>query len=40
MKGWVTRTHLAFMAIYGPGDYPLHSVQELYLDGIRFAPAP
>lgn len=40
IKGWVTPTHLAVLYIAGPTEYPVFNAQQLYLDGIRFSPAP
>lgn len=40
IKGWVTQTHLAVLFIAGPTAYPVLNAQQLYLDGIRFSPAP
>lgn len=40
VKGWVKGTHLAVLYIAGPGEYPVFNAQQMYLDGIRFAPAP
>lgn len=40
IKGWVTQTHLAVLFIAGPAEYPVLTAQQLYLDGIRFSPAP
>lgn len=40
IKGWVTQTHLAVLYIAGPTEYPVLNAQQLYLDGIRFSPAP
>lgn len=39
IEGWVTPTHLAVLYIAGSKDYPNINVQQLYLGGIRFAPA-
>jgi hypothetical protein len=40
IKGWVTQTHLAVLYIAGPTEYPVFNAQQIYLDGIRFSPAP
>jgi len=40
VKGWVTQTHLAVLFIAGPTEYPVFNAQQIYLDGIRFSPAP
>jgi hypothetical protein len=40
IKGWVSQTHLAVLYVAGPTEYPVFSAQQLYLDGIRFSPAP
>lgn len=36
VKGWVDANRLAVMFVYGPDDYPLFSVQQVFLDGFRF----
>ncbi len=38
VKGWVDADRLAVMFVYGPGDYPYLTAQQLYLDGFRFQP--
>lgn len=40
VKGWVNGTHLAVLYIAGPSEYPVFNAQQMYLDGIRFSPAP
>ena len=35
VKGWVDSTRLAVMFVYGPGDYPYLTAQQLFLDGFR-----
>ncbi|MCB9558866.1 MAG: hypothetical protein H6709_00655 [Kofleriaceae bacterium] len=40
VKGWVTSTHLAVLYITGHGEYPYFNAQQMFLDGIRFAPVP
>lgn len=36
VKGWINDDYIAVLMIYGAGQYPHHSIQEMYLNGIRF----
>jgi hypothetical protein len=36
VKGWVKEDYIAVLCIYGKGDYPYYSVQDMFLQGIRF----
>lgn len=38
VKGWVDDRHLAVLFLYGKGDYPYFTAQQMYLDGFRFPP--
>jgi hypothetical protein len=37
VKGWVNKEYLAVLAVYGKGEYPHYTVQDLFLHGIRFS---
>lgn len=37
VKGWINNDYLAVLAVYGTGDYPQYTVQDLFLHGIRFS---
>jgi hypothetical protein len=39
VKGWVTPTHLAVLAVYGRGEYPYHNAMQMFFEGVRF-PRP
>lgn len=36
VKGWVDGRHLAVLFLYGKGEYPYFTAQQMYLDGFRF----
>lgn len=36
VKAWANKNTLAVMMLYGPNEYPLFNVQQLFLDGFRF----
>lgn len=36
VKGWVDQSMLNVSLIYGPDDYPIYNVQEMFLNGFRF----
>lgn len=36
IKGWIKGDYLAVLCIYGKGEYPYYSVQDMFLQGIRF----
>lgn len=36
VKGWVNQSFLAVLCIYGPDDYPIFNIQDMYLNGFRF----
>lgn len=40
IEGWVTPTHLAVMMVSGHGEYPYDNARRMFLEGIRFSPAP
>jgi hypothetical protein len=35
VEGWVTKTHLVVLTIYGAKDYPSPTAQQVYLEGAR-----
>ena len=37
IKGWINEGHMAVMCLYGKGEYPYYSVQDMFLHGIRFS---
>lgn len=36
VKGWVDQGMLAVMLLYGPEEYPIYNVQDMFLNGFRF----
>lgn len=36
VKGWVNSNYIGIMILYGPTEYPIFNVQQMYLDGFRF----
>ena len=36
IKAWADENTLAVMMLYGPKEYPIFNVQQMYLDGFRF----
>lgn len=36
VKAWANKKFLAVLMLYGPIEYPLFNVQQLFLDGFRF----
>ncbi len=36
IKGWITSEHLTVFMLYGTGEYPYPTAQEMYFNGIRY----
>ncbi|MFM7021821.1 MAG: hypothetical protein ACKOXB_02500 [Flavobacteriales bacterium] len=36
VKGWIDNNSIVVMFIYGPGEYPIASIPEIFFAGIRF----
>jgi hypothetical protein len=36
VKGWIDHRMIGVMILYGPDEYPIFNVQQMFLDGFRF----
>lgn len=36
VKGWIDQRMIGVMLLYGPDEYPIYNVQDMFLNGFRF----